>query len=50
MAFFDENTKGLALLFDPKMKASEMAFFDENTKGLTLLFEPKMKPSENFNF
>ena len=50
MAFFDENTKGLALLFDPKMKASENGIFNENTKGFALLFDPKMKASENGNF
>ena len=47
MASFDENTKGLILLFDPKMKASENGIFDENTKGLALLFDPKMKASEH---
>ena len=41
MAIFDENTKGLTLLFDHKMKPSENGILDENTKGLTLLLTTK---------
>ncbi len=41
-AIFDENPKGLTLLFIPKFNLKKWAIFDENPKGLTLLFIPKL--------